>query len=134
MESLRFIGFKRIAAESILQRFHSALVEHWNMGIDFYSFVEAFLDESPENVFERDDDWNAVLKRMGIRKEVRIDILNPDYDHIRLSRSAKDWAIETIKDGWIFLTRIDKAVKKNEIKIKNGISKEWTWRQSKTSI
>jgi len=37
-ESWRFVGFKRRAAEEIMRRFHDALIEHFNMGIDFSLF------------------------------------------------------------------------------------------------
>ena len=119
-ETLRFIGFKRTAAEEIMKRFHHALSEHSNMGVDFFAFIKAFLEEGPHDASSTDSDWDPVLKQMGIKGEIRAGILNRDYEHLRLSKSAKEWALETVEDGWIFVTGVDKAVKRNGKKIAQG--------------
>lgn len=123
-ESLQFVGFKRSAAQEMMERFHYALIEHSNMGSDFFFFMKAFLEESTQDASGVDSDWDAVLKQMGIKREIRAGILNADYDHLRLSKTARDWAIETVEDGWIFLTGVDTAVKRNEKKIAQGFQKD----------
>jgi hypothetical protein len=124
LQSLRFVGFKKAAAEVILERYHSALIRHANIPMEFYDFMTGFLEGRPENAYRADHDWDKVLKDLGIRERVRMGILNPDYDHLRLTKSAKDWALITIEDGWIFLTGMDKAVKRNGKKIKKAFSKD----------
>lgn len=124
LQSLRFVGFKKTAAEVILERYHSALIEHRNMPFDFYDFITGFLEGKSANAYRADHNWDEALKNLGIRKQIRIGILNPEYDHLRLTKSAKDWALETIEDGWIFLQGMDKAVKRNQKKIKKAFSKD----------
>jgi hypothetical protein len=124
LQSLRFVGFKKAVAEEILERYHSALIRHGTMPLGFYDFMIGFLEGKSENAYRADHDWDGVLKDLGIRKRVRMGILNPEYDHLRLTKSAKDWALETIEDGWIFLRGIDKAVKRNGKKIKKAFSKD----------
>jgi hypothetical protein len=119
-ESLQFVGFKRCAAEEIMQRFRHALLEHSNKGIEFFAFMRGFIEGGSENVLGAYADWDSALKQMGMKRKVRAGILNPDFDHFRLSGSARSWAPETVEDGWMFLTGLDEAVKRNEKKIANG--------------
>lgn len=125
LQSLRFVGFKKSAAEVILQNYRSAFLEVGHVPFDLYDFMRGFIEgNSKEDAYRAGHDWDGFLKSRGIRKRVRMGILNPEYDDIRLTKSAKDWALETIEDGWIFLTGMDKTVKRNGEKIKKAFSKD----------
>jgi hypothetical protein len=121
-ESRRFVGFKRSAAEEIMRRFRHPVIEHSNMAIDFVAFMDGFLRDCPQNAFgaASDDEWDAALKQMCVKRAVREGILDPDFENLRMCKSAKEWAIETVEDGWVFLTGMDAAVKRNEEKIAQG--------------
>ena len=108
-----------MAAAMILGRFLSFLVLADSIPIRaLFDFMTEFLGESPD-VYKPGDDYDEALKNMGVREFVRDGMLDPEFDAIRLTNSARGWAVETIEDGWIFLTSLDSTIKRNEKKIKD---------------
>lgn len=117
------MGFNKAAAKVIHDRYHSAIIELGTMPFDFFDFMTDYLKGRSGDAYRVDHDWEGVLEDLGMRKRVRTGILNPDFDDIRLMKSARDWALETIEDGWIFLTGMDDAVKRNGEKLRIKRSK-----------
>jgi hypothetical protein len=49
------------------------------------------------NALRASDDWVEALKRQGIEESTRNRILDPNFKNIRLSRSAAEWALDTLE-------------------------------------
>ncbi|KAI1613149.1 hypothetical protein EDD36DRAFT_465285 [Exophiala viscosa] len=131
VEAIRFIGFKKEAAEQILQCFHAAYNEKGKTKTtdplivhDLTSFAKGHL-EGKGNAWLPDHDWNGSLKAMGIRKRTRQGICSedPEVSCVRFTNSAKTWARETIEDMWIFLTAIDKNIKRYLRRIQSDVQR-----------
>lgn len=68
--------------------------------------------ESGEDAWQPDHDWDAALKKMGMRREVRLAILNPEFDAMRLMGTAQHWAIDTVEMRWESLESLDRMIKR----------------------
>jgi hypothetical protein len=64
------------------------------------------------NALRESDDWVEALKRQGIKESTRNRILDPNFKNIRLSRSAAEWALDTLELSWEFLDGLDERVEK----------------------
>ena len=115
IEALRFIGLKKDAAETILTNFHNrpdrTIPASRDDIYDMFGFIEGYLAHKDDAWDEDDEEWDALLRAMGIRKSTRDGILNPKFKSLRLSQTARFWVLETLEDGWDVLMSADQAVR-----------------------
>jgi hypothetical protein len=117
VQSLRFMGMKKRVCQQIYSNWVGAIRDFPNMPVDFFNFIEATIMGAPTDAMTLADDWDAALKDIGMNKATREAILDPRFINMRLTRSAKEWALDTADMGWQFLVNLDETVKKNKNKI-----------------
>jgi hypothetical protein len=117
VEALRFVGMKKNAAHLILQRFRTRsdrpTFPDRDEVFEILGFVEGHI-AGRTDAFKEEDDWDSALKGMGVRRSTREGILHQDFTDLRLTQSAKEWALETIRDGWTMLVSLDKTVRRRK--------------------
>lgn len=97
IETLQFMGFKRRAAERIYEEW--AIAARKNNNVEFFRFATRPIVAAADAT-ATGDDWDAALKEMGMNRITREGILEPEFTHIRLSRSAQEWTVNTVKMAW----------------------------------
>ncbi|KAM0805390.1 hypothetical protein BDR22DRAFT_884920 [Usnea florida] len=50
------------------------------------------------------------MKSMSISKDLRRQILNPSYKSIRITKTPREWVLETISERWLELLSLDDVV------------------------
>ncbi|KAL2416664.1 hypothetical protein ABEF95_015020 [Exophiala dermatitidis] len=101
IEALRFCGFKKSAAATILSNFRNFYSPQGHpiepFATSIYSLVEFALGflEGKQDAFREDEDWLVALKEMGIKRSLREAICDPAFDDIRPTNSAKGWIART---------------------------------------
>jgi hypothetical protein len=116
-QALRFIGFKKRVGEQIYSRWSDARRDFPYMPTSIFEFAKATIMGAFVNAMTAEDDWDAALKEIGMNKVTREGILDPKFEYLRLTRSAKEWAVDTAEMGWRFLVNLDRTVQKNKGKI-----------------
>ncbi|KAK1957433.1 hypothetical protein LY78DRAFT_686220 [Colletotrichum sublineola] len=116
-EILLFAGFGKDVADRIWR--------HWCDQEDQQDFViqagrHYIKAKAMElNAIDDDDDWNAALNNMGISEDMQRRIMNPEFNDIRRTRSAEEWALDNLEETFDFLAglsrRIEKLHKANSI-------------------
>jgi len=117
IESLRFIGLKKSAAEQVLRNFNSEGA-HISELIDI---ATGHLAGKPDAV-NPGDNWLTTLKQVGFRRSTREGICDPEFNNLRFSKTARQWATETMQDSWVFLAGVDKKIQKNRTKLADSMA------------
>jgi hypothetical protein len=118
-ESLQFCGMQKEVADSLYQRWleEQQNLQPGNFGYgDFViEFAEVYVKDMArvEDALWEGDDWEKALKKQGMKESVRRGILDPHFNNLRLSRSASEWALDTLDIGWTYLTGLDTSLKKD---------------------
>lgn len=73
-------------------------------------YIRAMADK--KNALWEGDDWDDALKCMGIKESTRSRILDPDFKDLRLSRSAAEWALDTLERSWEYLDGLEAQIRK----------------------
>lgn len=112
-ECLIYLGFKKHAAADIMRQYFAAKAKLAStVGFDYGELVNLATSyvERAEDAWLPEHDWDSALKNMGMRKEVRVAILNPKFENLRLTGTAQSCAIDTIELRWDFLNSLDQAI------------------------
>lgn len=122
MEALRFIGLQKNAAQSVLQQFNVEYNEPSTTlhAYDLIEIAKGHLDGKPDAVSAQDN-WLTILKNLGVKRSLREAICDPEYDHIRFTKSAREWAKETFEDSWAFLTATDLKIKSQRAQLESNL-------------
>ncbi|KAG9767314.1 hypothetical protein KCU88_g7473, partial [Aureobasidium melanogenum] len=124
IESLRFCGFKKSAAATILSNFRNYYSPHGHpiepFATSIYSLVEFALGflEGKQDAFREDEDWLVALKDMGVKRSLREAICDPAFDDIRPTKSAK----------------VDRRIKRNAPTIRSRMHRRTESGQSSSQI
>jgi hypothetical protein len=86
-----------------------------NSSEDDYWVVDAAQHYIMQMALEQDaidptDDWDGAFRHMGLSDDMRRRILNPAYDHFRLTRSASDVAVEAVTQSSEFLDSLSERM------------------------
>lgn len=76
--------------------------------------------EKRENACGIEDHWDRALRWMGFEKETRDGSLDPGCEDLRLTKSAKQWALDIVKKRWGWLEDLDGVVRKEIEKMDEG--------------
>jgi hypothetical protein len=117
VDTLRMVGFKKEAASAILHRWRSFAAANSNLQPSFLDFMTGHIRSYHEDAWELGDDWDRVLERLNIKKQTREGILDSEFTHLRLTNTAKGWALDTIEMLWRHVCALDSMVKENQAKI-----------------
>jgi hypothetical protein len=98
--TLRVVGFTEQAASAILHRWWFVSVTNPDREIKFFDCMTGHIHAYPDDAWALREDWNGVLKGISIRKGTRERILDPEFTSIRLTNTAKGWAVDTIEIRW----------------------------------
>jgi hypothetical protein len=115
-QTLKFCGMQTEVAEELYQRYLKEQDDvrpgELGYGDDIIEFAYAYIKSAArvDNAFWYDHDWDKALKGQGIKESVRRGILHPDYTTLRMTRSASEWAIDTLEMHWYFLTRLNRSL------------------------
>ncbi|GKT88034.1 LOW QUALITY PROTEIN: hypothetical protein Ct61P_05884 [Colletotrichum tofieldiae] len=109
-EILLFAGFDKDVADRIWR--------HWCDQEDQQDFViqagrHYIKAKAMElNAIDDDDDWNAALNNMGISEDMQRRIMNPEFNDIRRTRSAEEWALDNLEETFDFLAGLSRRIEK----------------------
>jgi hypothetical protein len=112
-QTLEFCGMQTEIAEELYARYlkeqETVRPGELGYGDDIIEFAYGYIKSAArvDNAYWESDDYDKALKGQGINDRRRRDILHPDYKDLRLSRSASEWAIDSLELSWEFLTRLD---------------------------
>jgi hypothetical protein len=118
IETLRFIGFTEQAASAIFHRWWVFTATNPDWEVEFFEFVAGHIRAYTEALGE---DWSGVLKGMGVRKETRDRILDPEFTDFRLTHKAKDWALDMVEIRWRHVCAMDHVVKQNQARVEHRL-------------
>lgn len=117
-ESLEFCGLQTEVAKLLHQKW-----EHDEQTLEPYTlgygatlisiarhYIRGMADR--KNALWEQDDWDDALESMGINELTRSRILDPTFKDLRLSRSAAEWALDTLDRSWEYLDGLDARLKK----------------------
>jgi hypothetical protein len=122
-QSLTFCGMQKEVAENLYERWlrkqEDVRPGELGYGEDVIGYAIDYIKDRArvKNAFWEGDDWDSALKHQGINQRVRNGILNPYYDNLRLSRSASEWALDTLDEGWYYLAGLDARLKKRKMAV-----------------
>jgi hypothetical protein len=107
-ETLEFIGFRKEVASKIFKRFDKGRAE--NPVATFLGYLTGVVEYSPINASGPSGDWYAALWSAGLQPKLIVRIMDPQYDLIRYTRSARYWAMDTVVMQYRFLCDLDTAI------------------------
>jgi hypothetical protein len=122
-QSLIFCGLQKEVAEDLYERWLKRQEDvrpgELGHGEDVIGYAIDYIKDRArvKNAFWESDDWDSALKHQGINHRVRNGILNPYYDNLRLSRSAAEWALDTLDEAWYYLAGLDARLKKRKMAV-----------------
>ena len=116
-QTLKYCGFKRRAANTILQSYRENEAEFPGTA-DLLDFMTGYIDATPEDVWEDPShDWDTALKAMGMAAEARQAVMDPEFEDIRRTQTGKQSAKGTVKQRMETLQKIDKHLTQNKDRI-----------------
>ena len=93
--TLKFLGLSKRGAENTWNRYKEFLeVRH----DDIINFALGTAKGGHDTFSVDDEDWSSAMKSMSISKDLRRRILNPSYKSIRITKTPREWVLETISD------------------------------------
>lgn len=114
LETLQFLEFDDQTSDLIWQA-HQERVAQFPQWADLLDSAKRHIEGCVENPMYRNDDWVGGIQRLGIRSTFRDRIMDPAYEHMRLSGSLKEWAIMMIEARYEFLVNLDDTIKAPEV-------------------
>ncbi|KZF24880.1 hypothetical protein L228DRAFT_243619 [Xylona heveae TC161] len=105
LETLEYFGFEESTANRIWDRY----IKYHDETLEFMDFVTGHL-QGCQDAIAKDDDWNKAMEEMGIGKRLREAILDPDFDEIRLTGSARTWVLDTIQNSRSYLKMMSPCI------------------------
>ena len=105
-EVLEFLGFDDAVGNEIFANWQACQdeeIEEWVI-----DHARAYVGHMGQlcNAVDEDDDWDDALKKMGMSKDMRDRILDPEFKDLRLTQSAQYWVKDTINEAFHFLTTL----------------------------
>ena len=127
-ETLGWLGMDRETSRMLFDRW-----THWAED-DPTPFVATAIDHvrySTHDATGLQNDWEAAMKQMGVARELRDAILDPEFQQVRSTRSAKDWIIDTFEMRIRVLTKANDESRERVKMIKKGSLRKvaGTWRK-----
>jgi hypothetical protein len=110
VETFQFLEFRpeaaKLAFDGFLQR-RSQFPDR----ADVLSSARDHIMSIKGDAFSQTDDWIGVMDRIGLTTGYQSRVMDPDYSHMRLTGSAKHWAIEMVTMRFEFLSSLDTFIK-----------------------
>lgn len=112
-ETLLWMGLSEVRAEEIWNRWKNVNLDNYNG--DFGHFVRQYLKSLVEaercDTGEPGINWSPHLRKIGANKDLTDAIANqgPQFDGVRLTKSAAEWVDQAIDWRWEYLLYISKA-------------------------
>ncbi|KAL9118352.1 MAG: hypothetical protein Q9187_005106 [Circinaria calcarea] len=94
VQTLRFMGFDEEAAGNIWTRW-AELSKDPDFPDEFQTMADAYIGSIKVDAEDETDNWHAVLRQLGISKELIDVIMIPEYSDLRMTASAKYWLRDT---------------------------------------
>lgn len=118
-ESLIAVGFSEHKARQIWAQWTnwpsgppSREIDPFEGGLQmtFYDFFISSLEiDDGDTWSENDDEWRESLDNYGINRDTQNKIMDPNFRYLRLSRSARYWAKDTVEMRYTWLQRTAEA-------------------------
>jgi hypothetical protein len=119
-ESLQFCGLQPEVAELLYQKWveddRTLGPEDLGYGQTVICLAEYYVEEMGRrgDALWEQDDWDEALTSQGINDATRTRIMDPNFKSLRLTGSASEWALDTLKLSWEFLEGLDARLKKSK--------------------
>jgi len=99
LATLEYLGFTPAVAAIVWRNWETSPphVQRYN---GFLSYAMGMIETKPDNAFQLDHDWHGVMQGWGVNTELIEAIMDPDFEQIRLSQSAKSWVLDTFGMNW----------------------------------
>lgn len=105
--TLQILGFSATTAHDRFQTWNNmdpGLRDNFG---DFFRMTQDWLEYQDMDAIAPSDDWDGVMRSLGITEQLRQAILKPGFDEIRLTQSAVQWVklgmkmrCEALLDGY----------------------------------
>jgi hypothetical protein len=121
VETLEFLELRPEVAQHVFNSFLQQKAEfpHW-ASID--GAARDHVRSIQGDAFYLHDDWSDVMSRIGLTANFQKRVMDPEYTHMRLTGSAKHWAIEMINMRFEFLFSLDNVIKSHAPGPKHKVS------------
>lgn len=113
LAAFKYLGFGEEVAAWLLDRYKAADVETRER-YEFTSWATIYIQDRENDADNILTDWDNVMKAWGISEELRFALLDPEFDDIRLTATAKYWVIWAIGLRSAVLFEAFKASKKRQ--------------------
>ncbi len=101
-EAMQFLGFTEKAAAEIYDRYLQGSARF--AGEEIFGYAKDHI-RSDTDASAESDDWDETLASMGIKSDMRLQIMDSEFEHIRLTANAIHWALKTIQAKYHFSPR-----------------------------
>ena len=108
-EALEFCEFAPTRAETLYRNYCDATSTFGEHG-SLKDAALLLIDMYPQDAIGPDDDWNGVLRGMGMRDALVSRMLDPHWTDWRLRQSAKSWATLVVEERAFFLQTLDSVI------------------------
>ena len=102
-QTLRYIGFASGAATTIFETYTAE-----DQSIELLEFAKGHVRSFPDATAAMD--WSSAMDRMGINTDLRNLILDPEYEDVRLSQTARFWVIDALTANYRSLKSLENVV------------------------
>ncbi len=110
-ETYEFLGFNRETAQSLWERYLKYYVEMSDIGSGFFCYaqwhVEVYNGSIQADVTTGTEDWDGLMKELGLNENFRTAMMLPRFADIRYTASCKFWILDAIKMQYAALKALD---------------------------
>lgn len=118
-ETLVFCGLRDNVVQMLYKRWYDSCSDPmipcppvciYNAAIQYVEMAARYCSKA--NALVKEDDWVDALTRLGVNTECIGRIMNSQFEDLRLTKSAKEWTIETICMAWRQLISMNDRVQR----------------------
>ncbi|CAG8391456.1 unnamed protein product [Penicillium salamii] len=119
--TLEYLGYNRQTAARIWERWTNwppgiikRQCDDFEDGIPFIEIAEGHLEAEPDTCDDNDSAWVECLDKYGMSNEFMQAIMDTKFRHIRLTKTCKFWAKDTLKLRYRALEEVQEASRQRE--------------------
>ncbi|KAI9662019.1 MAG: hypothetical protein M1831_002934 [Alyxoria varia] len=119
VETYQFLGLDHQTSSDLFHRW-TGMAEDVRQVTSFIQFGIDRIKYNSINAATINEDWDDILRRMGVNGQLRSAIVKPGFDEIRLMRSAREWVILAMKMRGDFLQTGQEASRQRGMELRSG--------------
>lgn len=109
LEFLHFAGLEDAAAQQIHASWRAKCDGNKNETLPIYQEAVTYIKRRARlhDAVRPTQDWDGALKNLGVTDKLRQAIMDPKFEHVRLTKCACYWAADSVKEAYFFLLFLD---------------------------